>query len=589
MGINAAAAPVPTPRPVRAWPTAALAAVYWIFQIVLGQLDVPMFTRFMSNALSSLAFLLVFVILWLSNGTVRGRLRLALFGVFVGSLVLGLVLADSSYTHAPDGKFNPVSFMLSAVPIVLTVWAAGLVLVRDWAAGAAVRTLAIGIPLCFFCFDLTRWDGLDGRLKASYSFRWSKTTEDSFLLAKAAAASSAPSTKPWSLKPGDCPEFRGAQRDGVVRGVRIETNWKEGAPSLVWKQRVGPGWSSVIAVDGFLVTQEQRGESEAVVCYDAETGKEVWKHEDKARFSEGIAGPGPRATPTFREGRIYSLGGGGLATCLEARDGKVVWTCDLGKDNSAPPPMWGYSASPLLIDGKVILFAGGLSARGIVALDAATGAPVWSKLVGKESYCSAQLVTSGGKPQLLMQDNTALAGLAVADGAVLWKKPYANEGVIPMLQSVQVEDGKVLVASGTGLALIELREEGGAWTVAEKWSAPRFQSSFSNFVLHEGYVYGLDQGALACVDAKSGARVWKKGRFGSGQLIVLADQGQLVVLSETGELALVDAKPSEPGDLFRFAAIEGKTWNSPTVAQNRLIVRNGVEMACFRLKALKSP
>lgn len=581
--------PAPTSKPVRAWPTALVAAIYWVFQVVLAQTDVPMFNRFMSNAMSGLAFLLVFLILWLANGTVRGRLRLAVFGVFVGALVLSLVLADSSYTHGPDGKFNPISFMLSAVPVVLTVWAAGLFLVRRWAPGAGARTLAVGIPLCFFCFDLTRWEGLDGRLNASYSFRWSSTSEDGFLREKAADASSAPSMKPWSVKAGDCPEFRGAQRDGVVHGVRIETNWKDGPPSLVWKQRVGPGWSSVIAVDGFLVTQEQRGDFESVVCYDAETGKEVWKHEDKARFSEGIAGPGPRATPTYRDGRIYSLGGGGLVTCLEARDGKAVWTHDLTKDSSAPAPMWGYSASPLLVEGKVIVFAGGPSARGVLALDAATGAPLWSKLVGKESYCSAQLVTVHGKPHLLMQDNKALAGLSVADGAVLWERPNANESVIPMLQSSLLEDGKVLVASGPGLALLEIQEDGGKWTATEKWSTPRFRPSFSNFVLHDGYVYGVDEGVLACIDVKSGERVWRKGRYGSGQLILLADQAQLVVVSEKGELALVDAKPQEPGEVFRFKAIEGKTWNLPTIAQDRLIVRNGAEMACFRLRTLKSP
>jgi outer membrane protein assembly factor BamB len=589
MGQDSASAPAPIPKSLRAWPTALIAVLYWIFQFVLAQLDMPMFVRFLSNAMSGLVFLLTFLILWLSNGTVRGRLRLGVFGIFLGALVLSLVLADSSYTHGPDGKFNPVSFMLSAVPIVLTVWSAGLFLVRDWAPGVAARTLAVGIPLCFLCFDLTRWDGLDGRLNASYSFRWSSTREDRLVAAKASPASSVPSTKPWSVKPGDCPEFRGAQRDGVVHGVRIETNWKDGAPSLVWKQPVGPGWSSVIAVDGYLVTQEQRGESEAVVCYDAETGKEVWKREDKGRFSEGIAGPGPRATPTYRDGRIYSLGGGGLVTCLEARDGKAVWTRDLSKDTSAPVPMWGYSASPLVVDGKVIVFAGGPSARGVLALDAGTGAPVWSKLVGKESYCSAQLVTVHGKPQLLMQDNKAMAGLSVADGSVLWERPNPNEAIIPMLQSSALEDGKVLVACGPGLSLLEIKEEGGKWSATEKWTTPRFRPSFSNFVLHQGYVYGVDEGVLACVDVKTGKRVWRKGRYGSGQLILLADQDQLVVVSEKGELALVDAKPQEPGEVFRFQAIEGKTWNSPTVAQDRLIVRNGAEMACFRLRPLKSP
>jgi outer membrane protein assembly factor BamB len=278
-----------------------------------------------------------------------------------------------------------------------------------------------------------------------------------------------------------------------------------------------------------------------------------------------------------------------LVTCLEAPTGKLVWLRNLAKESSAPAPQWGYSASPLVVEGKVIVFAGGSSARGITALDAATGAPIWSKLVGKESYCSAQLLTVHGKPQLLMQDNKAMAGLSVTDGAILWERPAASEAIIPMLQSSPLEDGKVLVASGTGLALLEIKEADGKWSAEERWSTPKFRPSFSNYVHHEGYVYGVDEGVLACVDAKTGERLWRKGRYGSGQLILLADQGLLVMISEKGELALIDAKPQEPGEVFRIQALEGKTWNHPAIAQDRLIVRNGTEMACYRLRTLKSP
>ena len=581
MGQDLASSPASTDHPLRAWPTAVLAAIYWVYHLATVQIDMPMFSRFMSNAMSALAFLLVFLILWLSNGTVRGRGRLLVLGVFIGGLVLGIALAHRS--------FDPISFMLTSVPIVLTVWAAGLFMVQNRPPITALTALAVGIPVSFLYFDLVRWDGLDGRLSATTSFRWSATSEDAFLATKTAAVPAAEPKKAWALKPGDWPEFRGVLRDGVVHGVRIETNWKDVPPQKVWKQRIGPGWSSMIVIDGFLVTQEQRGDLEAVVCYEVETGKEVWKHEDKARFSEGIAGAGPRATPTFHDGRVYSLGGGGLVTCLEAPTGKLVWLRDLGKETSAPAPMWGYSASPLFADGKVIVFAGGPSARGITALDAATGAPVWVKLVGKESYCSAQLVTVHGKPLLLMQDNKAMAGLSIADGSILWERANQSEAIIPMLQASPIEEGKVLIASGPGLGLLEIKEEDGKWSAAELWSTPKFRPSFSNFVYHDGHVYGVDEGVLACVDAKTGERLWRKGRYGSGQMIVLADQGLLVLISEKGELALIEAKPEEPGDVFRFQAIDGKTWNHPVVAQDRLLVRNGTEMACYRLRLLKSP
>lgn len=566
----------PESRPLRTWPIAALAAVYWLFHLLVAQNDMAMFVRFMSGALSALAFLILFLILWSTNGTLPGGTRWLGVGLLFAGAGAGILLADKTY--------EPVGFLMASVPWVLSAVAVWLLLARRRPAGAVRLGLAAVILVGFGVFDLLRWDGLDGRLRSSASFRWSTTSEQSFLAGrKAAAAESAP-VKSWSPKPGDCPEYRGERRDGVVRGVRVTANWAQSPPLLAWKQRVGPAWSGVIAVDGRLVTQEQRGESEAVVCYDAETGRELWARLDATRFSEGIAGPGPRATPTYRDGRVYTAGANGLVLCLEAPSGALVWSRDLGKEGAAPPPQWGNAASPLVVDGKVIVFAGGPGSRGVTALDAATGKTVWEKLGGKESYSSVQRVDVAGKPQLIAQDNLGLSGLAVADGAVLWQRPNPDAAVIPMIQVSPVDDRRLVVSSGAGLALLELQEEGGKWSVTEQWSTQKFRPSFCNFVAYGDYVYGLDDGILACLSVKDGTRVWKKGRYGSGQIVLLEDPGRILVLSEKGELALVEAAPKEPGEVVRIPAIEGKTWAHPTASDGRLIVRNAQEMACFRLR-----
>ena len=147
----------------------------------------------------------------------------------------------------------------------------------------------------------------------------------------------------------------------------------------------------------------------------------------------------------------------------------------------------------------------------------------------------------------------------------------------------------MLVSSGQELSLLEFREENGAWTVLEKWMTRKFRPIFDDFVIHDGHLYGLDDGVLSCVKVSTGERVWKKGRYGSGQVTLLADQGVLVVLSEKGELAVVEARPQEPGDVPRVPAIEGKTWNHPVLVKDRLYVRNAAELACYRLRLLKSP
>ncbi len=556
-------------QPLRAWPIATLAALYWIFQIVVALAEMPVFARFLSGALSALAFLIVFIILWSSNGTLPGRTRWSGIGLLFGGAAAGIALAHSSY--------EPGGFLMASLPYVLTGVAIWLAAARHRRTAQSKAVLAAVFLIGFGAFDLVRWEGLDGRLHSSISWRWSRTPEQTFLATKGAVE--AVPQKPWSLKPGDSPEYRGVLRDGVVRGLKIDRM----EPEAAWKRRVGPGWSGVIVVDGRVVTQEQRGDVEAVVCYDVETGKELWSHGEAARFSEGISGAGPRATPTFRDGRLYTLGATGVVACLDAATGNAIWTRDLGKE-ATPPPQWGNSASPLVVDGKVIVFVGGAAARGVVALSASDGSPRWSKLGGKESYSSLQLLQVRGKPQLLAQDVQGLSGLAVADGAVLWQRPNPNSAVIPMLQAGALDDHRVVVTDGAGLALLDLIEEGGKWSAAELWTTQKFRPYFCNFVLRDGHLYGLDDGVLACLDLKDGSRVWKKGRYGSGQVLLLADAGLLVVLSEKGELALVEARPQEPGDVVRVPALEGKTWAHPTVAQDRLIVRNGAEMACFRLR-----
>lgn len=559
-------------RPVRVWPAVALAAVYWIHQIYVAQSDMPMFTRFMSKSMGGLAFLVIFLILWLSNGTLRGRIRLAGLGLFLGGLAVAIAAAHKT--------FEPIGFMMTAVPPALTIWVAWLGLHRIQGAPFAYATLAAAVLLPFLYADLLRFEGLDGRLKPSLPWRWASTDEQQFLAAKNAGAKSDAAARPWTARAGDWPEFRGPQRDGAARGVRIAADFAAAPPEKIWRQRVGPAWSSMIVVDGFLVTQEQRLESEAIVCYDAETGKEIWAHLTTARFTEGVSGPGPRATPTFQNGRIYALGARGALACLDAASGKPVWSVDLAKD----APMWGLSASPIVVDGKVIVFVGGPHARGAVALDAATGKEIWARDGGKESYCSAHLVSLRGKPQILMHDNKRLAALSVADGAVLWERPGENENIIPMIQPHPMDAGLLLVSSGQDLTLLDVAEEGGKWTATEKWTTKKFKPSFNDFVIHDGHAYGLDDGILSCVNLKTGERVWKKGRYGAGQVMLIADQGALLMLSEKGELAIVDAKPQEPGEPARFPAIEGKTWNHPALVKDRLYVRNATEMACYRLR-----
>ena len=201
------------------------------------------------------------------------------------------------------------------------------------------------------------------------------------------------------LSAGDWPGFRGPNRDGKLTGTTINADWSAHPPKLLWRHVVGPGWSSFCVVGNNAYTQEQRGEMEVVACYDLNTGAEIWAHQDQTRFEEAIAGPGPRATPTFADGKLYAFGARGRLNCLNPATGDVIWTRYVLAESGAPLPIWGFSASPLVTGGLVTVITGG-KGKSVMAYAADTGKPAWAAGDGW-SYASTQLSKIDGVPQLL--------------------------------------------------------------------------------------------------------------------------------------------------------------------------------------------
>ena len=448
------------------------------------------------------------------------------------------------------------------------------------------------VALTLAVLALLRSDGLDGDLQADLHWRWSPSAEDKFLAQQARRSSAATDAQPsaraeWvpTLQSGDWIQFRGADRDGVIRGLAIGTDWNATPPRLAWRQRVGPAWSSVIVIDGRLFTQEQRGEQEAVVCYDALTGRCLWTHGYAARFWESVSGAGPRATPTFHDGRIYALGGTGILNCLDAATGKPYWTHNIAADAGAPIPQWGFSGSPLVVDGLAIVFAGGDEGKSLLAYRAATGAPAWATSAGTTSYSSPQLATLGGKRQCLLLSDDGLTAVEPLTGAVLWKDGVSWRGAPRAVQPHVLGPTQLLVGTldGFGTTLLDVAAEGSAWKVVRQWTSKDLKPEFPDLVVHQGHAYGFDVNIFCCLDLSTGKRSWKAGRYGRGQVMLLSEQSLLLVAAENGEVILLTANPRRQEELGRFPALDGKTWNHPVVAQHRLYIRNAEEMACYEL------
>jgi outer membrane protein assembly factor BamB len=379
------------------------------------------------------------------------------------------------------------------------------------------------------------------------------------------------------------PGFRGPNRDRVITNVRIATDWSASPPVEMWRRPIGPGWSSFAVAGDLIYTQEQRGQEEIVACHKLSTGEPVWRHKDPVRFYESNGGAGPRATPTLHNGRVYAFGATGILNALDARTGAVVWSRDVAADTSSKVPMWGFTSSPL-IEGDVVIVA----VSGVLAgYDTATGKRRWRGPDHRGSYSSPHRATIGGVSQVLLLHADGVTSVAPGTGAMLWEHSWPEGTTV--VQPAVTNDGDVLInaitpTGGLGLKRLAIAQESGSWKAAERWSSTGLKPYFNDFVVHKGHAYGFDGNILSAIDLQDGKRNWKGGRYGAGQLVLLADQDLLLVLSEEGEVALVSATPDKFTEVAKFKAIEGKTWNHPVVVGDILLVRNGEEMAAFKLK-----
>ena len=375
--------------------------------------------------------------------------------------------------------------------------------------------------------------------------------------------------------------FRGPKRDGNYEATPVLTSWPANGLSQLWKQPVGLGYASFSIADGRAYTIEQRRAQEVVAAYDVATGRELWTQAWNAAYNDET-GDGPRATPTWDQGRLYALGATGELRCLDANSGSIIWGKNILADNQARNLPWAMAASPLIVDDKVIVLPGGGNNKSVVAYNKMTGAPVWKVLNDTQAYVSPMLVDLADRRQIVVVTASRVVGLVPETGALLWSYPWNTDNGINVSQPIMVDKNRFFISSGygKGAALIEVKGSGQSFTANMVWENINMKNKFNSSVFHNGYIYGLDEGILTCLDVNTGERKWKGGRYGYGQ--VLLASGHLIVTNgDTGDLALVKASPDQYVELARFSALQGQTWNYPAIADGRLLVRNANEMAAY--------
>ena len=585
-----------TPRkPLRVWPGVVIVVLQWIARFGVKAV-IPGIEGFGLAVMSSLALTIALIIWWAFFSRAKRLERLAGLALMVAGLGLAWLLRHESMW---------VPWLIAyAIPVLSLAFVAWAVLTRNLPNRLRHATMVATILIACFGWLLFRQDGIDGDHVATFGWRWRASSEERLLAtetaatpatttatsttttpaapttaASPAAATTETATTPAAAteKSAEWPGFRGPRGDGIVRSVRIKSDWSASPPVQLWRRQIGPGWSSFAVNGDLFYTQEQRGENEVVACYKMSNGEPVWSHRDNARFFESNAGAGPRGTPTLSNGRVYSFGATGILNVLDAGTGAVVWTRNVGTDTNTQIPFWGFSSSPLVLGDAVIVAAAGQ----LIAYDAANGKQRWVGPKAGGSYSSPHFVNIAGVPQILLMGGSRAISVAPADGKQLWQHEWPVNTIV---QPALTADGDVLITSQEqGARRLAVVFGTGGWTVSERWTSNGLKPYFNDFVLHKGHAFGFDGRILSCIDLKDGQRKWKGGRYGNGQLVVLPEQDLLLVLSEEGELALVQATPDQFSEVAKLPAIQGKTWNHPVLVGDVLLVRNSEEMAAFRL------
>lgn len=579
---STAAASSSSVPPLRVWPALVLVVI-----LVLARfgpaLSEDLRARFwIAMVFGPILCSLLILIWWLAASRARWKERglgvLGLIGIVVFSVIAG------------HPSMRGAGTIHIAVPVMMVAFVLALAGLRQ--AAPRIRTgraLLVALAACSLSL-LARNEGMSGAFTLGLRWRWTETAEAQMLARRAAetapraAAAAQPAALARALLAPEWPGFRGADRASRQHGPKIATDWTATPPKLLWKIPVGPAWSSFVVAGDLLFTQEQRGPKEVVVCLRADTGQEVWSQAIETRFYDALGGPGPRATPTLADGGLFVTGATGAVMRLDPATGAIRWRKELQKVAEREPPMWGFSASPLVTHGAVILYAGGAGDKGVIALEAKDGRLRWSAAAGNDSYSSPQILAIAGEECVAMLTNEGLRLLEPATGKLRLNYEWKFGGY-RALQPQLIDGDTVLLPTGmsTGTRALRLTRKGGELATEERWTSRSLKPDFNDFVVYQGHAYGFDGGSFGCIELQAGERKWKGGYYGKGQVLLLEDSGLLLVLSEQGKAVLVRADPNAHQELASFDVLEGKTWNHPVVVGSRLYVRNSEQAAAYDL------
>jgi outer membrane protein assembly factor BamB len=394
------------------------------------------------------------------------------------------------------------------------------------------------------------------------------------VLLLATALSGAAQNSTWS-------QWRGPNRDGKSTETGLLKDWPAEGPARIWRATgVGIGYSSFSVADGKLFTLGARGSIEFVIALDEATGAKHWETANGSLFSND-RGDGPRGTPTVDGDRLYAFGGSGDLSCLAIDTGTVIWKRNVLKDFKGANPYWGLSESPLVLEDRVLVNAGGPNAS-IVAFNKTTGDVIWKSESDPAGYSSGVLARVGAVTQAVFMTERRALGVDVRDGTLLWSYDGANNRTANIATPV-VSGNRVFVSSayGTGGALLELSPTGAK----EVYSTRDMMNHHASSVLVGDHLYGFSNSILTAMGFDDGKVAWQNRSVGKGSAIYA--EGRLYLYSENGVVGLAEANPAGYVEHGRFRISTGQlpTWSHPIITNGKLIIRDQGTVYAYDVKA----
>ena len=388
----------------------------------------------------------------------------------------------------------------------------------------------------------------------------------------------------------DWAQWRGPNRDGVVAGFAAPKSWPDKLRAK-WTVKAGIGHSSPLVVGNRVYQHARQGDNEIVMAVDLNSGKVLWQDSYPVAYSMNPAamthGKGPKSTPIFSNGKLYTLGITGVLSCYDGSNGKLIWRKDFFEKFKAKAPLFGTAMSPVIDNGKIIVHAGGNDQGGMVALDAATGAEKWAWTADGPGYSSPIVVEAVGKRQLVTQSQKFIVGIAIENGGLLWKIPFDTEYVQNIVTPVAYKDLLIFSGINKGVFAVRLGYRDNKWVTDQVWINKEVSMYMNSPVLSGNLLFGMshrNKGQFFCLDAASGKTLWTGDpRQGENAAMLLAG-GFIFSLTNDASLIITDTAGKGAKVIKTYQVADSPTWAHPAISGKNIVIKDESNLRLLSLE-----